>query len=116
KKIEFDLIKSHVIEGYNIIKNIDFPWRVADIVYQHHERINGTGYPQGLIGDQILIEAKILAVADVVEAMTSHRPYRPSLGIDAALHEISQNSGILYDPLIAHTCIKLFRDKNFRFD
>jgi PAS domain S-box-containing protein/putative nucleotidyltransferase with HDIG domain len=116
KKIEFDLIKSHVIEGYNIIKNIDFLWRVADIVYQHHERINGTGYPQGLIGDQILIEAKILAVADVVEAMTSHRPYRPSLGIDAALHEISQNSGILYDPLIAHTCIKLFRDKNFRFD
>jgi PAS domain S-box-containing protein len=96
--IEFSLIKVHSQIGYNILKSIDFPYPVASIVLQHHEKINGSGYPGGLKGDEILLEAKIICVADVVEAMSSHRPYRPALGIDAALEEITQNKGILYDP------------------
>ncbi|MDO9229365.1 MAG: PAS domain S-box protein [Syntrophales bacterium] len=112
--LEFDLIKSHAEVGYKILETIAFPYPVAKIAYQHHERINGAGYPQKLKGDDILIEARILAVADVVEAMASHRPYRPGLGIDAALEEIEKNRGVLYDDNVADACLKLFREKGFR--
>lgn len=112
---EFDLIKSHSRVAYDILKTIDFPWAVADIVHQHHERINGSGYPQGLKGDQILLESKILAVADVVEAMISHRPYRAGRSLEAALAEISQYKGKLYDPEAVEACIKLFKEKGFDF-
>jgi len=114
--IEFRLIKGHSQIGYDILKSIDFPYPVAQIVLQHHEKINGSGYPRGLKGDEILLEAKIICVADVVEAMSSHRPYRPALGIDKALEEIIQNRGILYDPEIVDVCIKLFKEKGFKFE
>ena len=114
--IEFSLIKDHSQIGYDILKSIEFPWPVAKIVLQHHERLDGSGYPQGLKGDKILLEAKIMGVADVVEAMSSHRPYRPALGIDAALEEISKNKGILYDTEAADACIKLFKEKEFKFE
>jgi PAS domain S-box-containing protein len=114
-KSEFNIIKCHSRIGYRILKTIEFPWPVAQIVLQHHERLNGSGYPQGFSGKNILIEAKILAVADVIEAMSSHRPYRPPLGIDKALEEIFKNKGILYDPEAVDACIKLFREKEFKF-
>lgn len=114
-EIEYSLIKDHSQIGYDILKSIDFPWPVAKIVLQHHEKINGSGYPQGLKGDEILLEARIMGVADVVEAMSSHRPYRPALGIDKALEEISWNKGILYDPEVVGTCLELFKEKDFKF-
>jgi PAS domain S-box-containing protein/putative nucleotidyltransferase with HDIG domain len=114
--IEFELIKTHVQVGYDILKDIDFPWPIAQMVFQHHERMNGSGYPQGLSNDEILPEARILGVADVVEAMVSHRPYRAALGIDAALEEISQKRGVIYDAGVVDTCIKLFREKGFKFE
>ena len=113
--IEFNMIKTHPKAGYEILKTIAFPWPVASIVLQHHERINGSGYPLGLSGKDILLEAKILSVADVVEAMASHRPYRPSLGLNKALEEISQKKGDLYDPAVVDTCLRLFAEKKFRF-
>jgi HD-GYP domain-containing protein (c-di-GMP phosphodiesterase class II) len=94
-------IKAHAQAGHDILKDIEFPWPVASAVLQHHERLNGSGYPSGLSGEQIIVEAKILAVADVVESMSSHRPYRPALGIDAAMEEIAAKQGILYDPAVA---------------
>ena len=114
-KMEIEVIKSHPQVSHDIIKQIEFPWPIAQIVLQHHERINGSGYPQGLKGDEILLEAKIIGVADVVEAMSSHRPYRPAFGIDKALEEISQNRGILYDPEVVDACLKLFKEKRFMF-
>jgi PAS domain S-box-containing protein len=114
-EVEFNLIKTHSPSGYNILKDIDFPWPVADAVLQHHERMNGSGYPNHLQGDSILLEARILAVADVVEAISSHRPYRPSLGINFALDEISKNKGTLYDDNAVDACLKLFQEKNFAF-
>jgi PAS domain S-box-containing protein len=111
--IEFQLIKIHPQISYNILKDIDFPWPVARIVLQHHERINGSGYPFGLSGEDILLESRILAVADVVEAIASHRPYRPAHGIDKALEEISTNKGILYDPEAVDSCIRLFYEKGY---
>jgi putative nucleotidyltransferase with HDIG domain len=111
--IEYELTKTHVQQGYEILKNVEFPWPLAEIVLQHHERRDGSGYPRGLKGDEILIESRILAVADTVEAMSSHRPYRPALGIEAALEEIEKNKGILYDPDVAAACLKLFREKGF---
>lgn len=114
--IEFSLIKNHPKAGFDIVRTVDFPWPVANIVLQHHERINGSGYPQGLKGDQILIEAKVLCVADVVEAMSSHRPYRPSLGLTKALNEIEQNSGILYEPDVVNACLRLFQTNEFSFE
>jgi len=114
--MEFSLIKNHPKIGYDILRKIDFSWPVAKIVLQHHERLNGSGYPNNLKGDQILLEAKIIGVADVVEAMSSHRPYRPALGIDKALEEISQNRGILYDPVVVDVCLKLFKEKDFKFE
>jgi len=113
---EFSIIKNHPNVAYDILKKIDFPWPVARIVRQHHEYINGSGYPQGLKGDQILIEAKILTVADVVEAMASHRPYRPALGIDTALEEIKFGRGIRFDPDVVDACVKLFETNAFRLD
>ncbi|MEA1939751.1 MAG: HD domain-containing phosphohydrolase, partial [Candidatus Caldatribacteriota bacterium] len=114
--LEFSLIKEHSQTGYDILKHIDFSYPVASIVLQHHERINGTGYPNNLKDKEILPEAKIMAVADVVEAMSSHRPYRSALGIDAALEEISKNKGIFYDPKVVDVCLKLFKQKGFKFE
>ena len=114
-EIEYNLIKDHSQIGYDILKTIDFPWPVAQIILQHHEKINGSGYPRGLKGDEILLEAKIICVADVVEAMSSHRPYRPALGIDKALEEISKNKGILYVPEVVDACLKIFKEKKFKF-
>ena len=115
-EIEFDMIRTHAKVGYDILQTIDFPWPVAQVVFQHHERMNGSGYPQGLSGENILLEARILAVADVVEAITSHRPYRPALGIDKALEEISQNGGTLYDTEVVDACLKLFTESQFEFE
>lgn len=113
---EFGIIRAHAEVGFDILKNIDFPWPIAQIVYQHHERLNGSGYPRGLSADAILMEAKILAVADVVEAMASHRPYRPALGIETALTEIRKNSGILFDPDAVKACCTLFENNNHQLD
>jgi len=112
--IELNLIKGHSQIGYDILKSIDFHYPIAQIVRQHHERLDGSGYPQGLKDGEILLEARIIGVADVVEAMSSHRPYRPALGTDKALEEISQNKGILYDPEVVDICLKLFREKGFK--
>jgi HD-GYP domain-containing protein (c-di-GMP phosphodiesterase class II) len=100
--------------GYDILKDIEFPWPVARMVIEHHERINGSGYPRGLTGDNLLLESRILAVADVVEAMGSHRPYRASLGVEPALEEIEKNKGILYDIDVADACLRLFREKGYK--
>lgn len=102
--------------GYNILKTIDFSWPIAQIVFQHHERWDGSGYPSGLPGRKIMIEARILGVVDVVEAISSHRPYRPALGTDKALEELSKNSGVLYDPKVIEACVKLFTKKGFKFE
>jgi PAS domain S-box-containing protein len=112
--IEFGLIKIHSQSGYDILKDIDFPWPVARIVLEHHERQDGSGYPNGRTGDKLLMESRILAVADVVESMSSHRPYRPSLGLDAALKEIADNSGALYDPGVVEICLRLFNEKGYK--
>lgn len=114
-KHEFNLLKSHSQTGYDILKNVDFPWPIAKIVLQHHERMDGSGYPQGLKGEEILLAARIIGVADVVEAMVSHRPYRPALGIEEALKEISLHRGVLYDSQLADACLKLFAEKGFAF-
>lgn len=112
--IEFALIKEHAQKGYEMLKDVESPWPLAEIVYQHHERIDGSGYPRNLKGDEILMEARILAVADVVEAMASHRPYRPGLGIDEALNEIEKKRGTHYDNAVADACLRLFREKGFQ--
>jgi HD-GYP domain-containing protein (c-di-GMP phosphodiesterase class II) len=113
---EFNIIKIHPQAGYTLLKEIEFPWPVARIVLQHHERVDGSGYPQGLKDGQIMLEAKILAVADVVEAMASHRPYRPALGIEAALEEIKKNGRVLYEPEVVDICERLFVEKGFKFE
>ena len=114
--IELGLIKVHSQAGYDLLKPIEFPWPVAQTVLQHHERMDGSGFPQGLKGEDILLEARILAVADVVEAMSSHRPYRPAHDIDEALEEISQNKGVLYDPRVADACLEIFAGNGFKFE
>jgi len=101
--------------GYEILKDIDFPWPIAEAILYHHERIDGSGYPNGLKNGEIPIESRILAVADVVEAISSHRPYRPALGIDAALEEIEKNKGRFYDPEAVDVCVRLFREGRFQF-
>lgn len=110
---EFNIIKIHPQTGYEILKTVELPWQIAEIVLQHHERINGSGYPFGLTGDKIMLEAKILAVADVVEAMASYRPYRSELGIDKALEEISKYKGTLFDKKVVDVCVRLFKEKGF---
>jgi PAS domain S-box-containing protein len=113
--VEFELIKNHSQTGFDIIKDIVFPSPIAQMVLQHHERLDGSGYPQHLKGNQLLIESKILAVADVVEAMTSYRPYRPGLGLEAAMREIGENRGVIYDAKVVDTCLDLFRENKFSF-
>jgi putative two-component system response regulator len=112
---EFTLVKTHSEVGSDIIANVEFPWPVAQMILQHHERIDGSGYPRGERGEAILLEARILAVADVVEAMASHRPYRAALGIVAALDEIRQGRGLRYDPQVVDVCIRLFNDRGYAF-
>ena len=114
--IEFTIIKTHPQVGFDILKNVEFPWPIADIVVQHHERLDGRGYPAGLKGASILLEARIIIVADVVEAMSSHRPYRPAHGIDKALEEISLHRGTVYDAVVVDACLRLFKEKGFSLD
>lgn len=114
-RIEFEMIKAHPEAGYEILKNVDFLWPIAQTVLQHHERFDGSGYPAGLQGEQILLEARIIAVADAVEAIASHRPYRPALGIDAAMKELTDHRGQLYDPEVVDICVRLFAQKQFSF-
>ncbi|MGB4220768.1 MAG: HD-GYP domain-containing protein, partial [Smithellaceae bacterium] len=111
--LEMEIIKTHAQAGYDILKDIEFPWPIARMVHEHHERIDGSGYPQRLKGDDILLESKIIAVADVVEAISSYRPYRPALGIGTALEEIESKSGILYDQTVSRICLRLFREKHY---
>ena len=112
--LEFGIIKTHAQSGYDILKDIEFPWPIARMVLEHHERMDGSGYPRNLKGDDILMEACILAVSDVVEAIGSHRPYRPSLGIDAALEEIENNRGTHYDTSTVDACLRIFREKGYQ--
>ncbi len=113
---EYTIIKTHAQVGHDILKTIEFPWPVAKIVLQHHERMDGSGYPQGLKGERILLEARILAVADVIEAMATHRPYRPAMSIEEALNEISKNKGKLYDARVVEACLRVFKEKEFTFE
>ena len=113
--LERGLISVHPRAGYDILKNINFPWPIAQMVLQHHERLDGSGYPQGLKGEQIIIGARILSVADAVEAISAHRPYRPGLGVETALEEITRNSGKYYDPQVADACMVLFREQGYKF-
>lgn len=113
--IEYSLIKQHPQAGYDILKEVDFPWPLAQFVLQHHERLDGSGYPGGLKGDEILLEARIIAVADVIEAMSSHRPYRPGLGMETALAEVSENRGTLYDADVVDAALRLFREQDYHF-
>jgi putative two-component system response regulator len=114
--IEFSMIKEHPQKGYEMLKDVESPWPLAEIVYQHHERMDGSGYPRNLRGNDILMEARILAVADVVESMASDRPYRPALGIDVALEEIEKNKETLYDADVVDTCLRLFREKGHQLE
>jgi HD-GYP domain-containing protein (c-di-GMP phosphodiesterase class II) len=113
---EFTIIRHHCRIGCHILKGIESPWPVAEAVLEHHERLNGSGYPAGLSGNDIIIEARILSVADVVEAMSSHRPYRPALGLDAALSEISGGKGILYDAEVVDACLDLFESNELEYE
>ncbi len=115
-RVEFATVKIHPQAGYDTLKETNFAWPVAQIILQHHERLDGSGYPQGLSGKEIMLEARILGVADVVEAMSSSRPNREALGIDIALEETSKNRGILYHPQVVDACLKLFTEKGFKFE
>jgi len=113
---EFELIKDHSQTGYDILRDVEFPWPIATVILQHHEKMDGSGYPQGLKGEEIPLEARILVVADVVEAIASYRPYRPALGIDVALNEILHNKGRLYDERVVEACVRLFKEKAYKFE
>lgn len=115
-ELEFGLVKVHPQIGDDLLKDLEFPWPIARMALEHHERMNGSGYPQGLSGDDILTESRILAVCDVIEAMITHRTHRPAHGLDLALEEILQNKGILYDPEVVDVCLKLFKEKGFKLD
>jgi HD-GYP domain-containing protein (c-di-GMP phosphodiesterase class II) len=112
---QYNLLKEHAQLGYEIVKNVQFPWPIAQMILQHHERLDGSGYPQGLKADEIFLESRILAVADVVEAMSSHRPYRPARGIKVALDEVLSKSGTLYDSEAVQACVNLFRREGYQF-
>jgi putative nucleotidyltransferase with HDIG domain len=114
--VEMSMIRTHPKVGYDILRSIEFEWPVAEIVLQHHERLDGSGYPSGVRGEKILLEARILAVADVVEAMSSHRPYRPAVGIDKALEEITRGEGTVYDARVVRACLEAFTKRNFEFE
>lgn len=111
---EMEMVRSHAQAGYEIVKNVRFAWPIAQMVWQHHERLDGSGYPRGLKGDQIMLEARIISVADVVDAMAGARPYRAALGIDAALAEIIKGRGTLYDTRVVDACVALFRERGYR--
>lgn len=111
---EFGIIKEHPRTGHNILKRVEFPWPIDQIVLQHHEKMDGSGYPDGISGENITLEARTLTVADVIEAMSSHRPYRPTLGVDMALNEIKQNRNVLYDPQVVDACLRLFEQRGYR--
>jgi len=113
-EVEFNFVKNHPKISYNILKKVDFPWPIAEIVFQHQEKIDGSGYPRGLKGAEILIEAKILGVANVVEAMSSSRSYRPAISVEEFLAEISKNKNILFDPEVVDACLRLFKEKGFK--
>ncbi len=113
---EFELIKDHAETGYDILKDVEFPWPIAEMIRQHHERLDGSGYPRGLKGNDMLMEARVIALADVVEAIASHRPFRPAHGIEVALDEIRKNRGILYDPEVVDACLRLFTEKKYTLD
>ncbi|MBN1253752.1 MAG: HD domain-containing protein [Deltaproteobacteria bacterium] len=113
---EYSLFKNHPQIGHDIVKGIEFPWPVAQILLQHHERMDGSGYPQGLAGEEIMLEARILAVADIVEAIASHRPYRPGRGAGDALEEIIHDKGLLYDSEVVDACLSVFYEKGFTFE
>jgi HD-GYP domain-containing protein (c-di-GMP phosphodiesterase class II) len=113
---EFQIIKTHPQVAYDVLKNLAFPWPVAQTVLQHHERMDGSGYPNQLAGKEIILEARILSVADVIESMITHRPYRRALGMEKALEEIELNSGVLYDPEVTHACFKLTSNGGIKFD
>ncbi len=114
--LEFEIIKGHSQAGYDIVKDTNYPWPIADYILQHHEKIDGSGYPQGLKGEDIILGARIITVADVVEAMAHHRPYRPALGLDKALEEITQNRGIKYDSDVVDACLRVFSNEGFTFE
>jgi len=114
--MEMNIVRTHAQQGFEILKDIEFDWPVAEVIRQHHERMDGSGYPRGLKGDEIMLEARIVAVADVVESMASHRPYRPARGVEPALEEIERNAGILYDEEVARACLRLFRETDFSLD
>ena len=113
-EMEFGIVKGHPQLGHDVMKRVAFPWPVAETILQHHERLDGSGYPRGLKGDAIILEARIIAVADVVEAMASHRPYRATLGIEAALDEITKFRGVRYDAQVVDACLRLFREKGYQ--
>ena len=113
---ELSIIKTHPQVAYDVLKNLEFPWPVAETILQHHERLDGSGYPNGISGEAIILEARILCVADVVESMVSHRPYRPALGMKRAIREIVRNKGVLYDPTVADACSKLSSNGGFKLD
>jgi HD-GYP domain-containing protein (c-di-GMP phosphodiesterase class II) len=113
---ELSLVKTHPLVAYDVLKNMEFPWPVAQTVLQHHERVDGSGYPNNLVGEDIILEARILCVADVVESMVSHRPYRRAPGLEKALEEIELNSGVLYDPMVADACSKLSSNGGIKLD
>jgi putative nucleotidyltransferase with HDIG domain len=113
--IEYKLMQTHPQFGFEILRSINFPWPIAQMVLQHHEKIDGSGYPQGLMGEKITLEARIITVADVVEPMSSHRPYRPALGMDAALAEIKKGKGTCYDNQVVEACVKIIEEKGFQF-
>lgn len=112
-KAEFALIQTHPRRGFDIMSDLEFPWPIAKIVLQHHEKIDGSGYPEGIKADDILLEAKIIGVADVVEAISSHRPYRPALGVDYAIAQIERNKGILFDSSVVEACIQVITEKKY---
>lgn len=114
-ELEYEMIKTHPSTGYEILKNIHFPWPIAEIIYQHHEKIDGSGYPRGLKGEEILLEARIITVADIIEAISSHRPYRASLGVEFALEVVENGKGREFDAEVVEACLNLFKDKNFKF-
>jgi putative nucleotidyltransferase with HDIG domain len=114
-EIEFSLIKNHPEVGFDILKHIDFQMPIAEIIYQHHERLDGSGYPRGLKGNDIFLESRIITVADVVEAMSSHRPYRPALGMEMVIEEITKNRNLVYDPAVANACLKIIEETGLNF-
>jgi putative nucleotidyltransferase with HDIG domain len=115
-ELEMNIIREHPTHGYEILQDVESGWDLAEIVYQHHERLDGSGYPRGLKGEEIRLEARILSVADVVEAMASYRPYRPAVGLKEALEEIETKSGVLYDPEVVRVCLELFREKGYQLE